>query len=272
MNYKLLFIDVDGTLKQEPHPISKANKEAILTALKAGKIISIASGRNRDMILRIVKELRLDEYGTSYTIALNGAHIIENNTTKTLHKVPISMENTRYLFEKTYELGISCHAYTEGPAYFNFLSRQYYWYANEGCDSRLVDMKHKILGMSSEPLKFIMYSDDRDKLEKLKEQAHPVVSSELNAEFSSKLFLEYTSVKAGKGPGMEFICNLYNIPLSMAMAAGDGENDISMIKMAGLGVAMKNSPDNVKAAADVVTKKACLEDGLAEIIYEYLLK
>lgn len=271
MNYKLLFIDVDGTLKQEPHPISNTNKDAIQTALKAGRIITIASGRNRDMILRTVKELNLYKYGTSYTVALNGAHIFDNNTAKTLHAVPISIEMTRFIFEKTYELGISCALYTEGPAYFNLKDPTFDWHASAGFECRLVDMKHKMLGMDFEPLKFYIFSEDRDKLEKLKEIACPVTCKELTAEFSSEFSLEFTSVKASKGLGMEFICNLYNLPLSMAIAVGDGENDISMLKMAGLGAAMKNALDNVKAAADIVTKRTCLEDGVAEIIKEYLL-
>lgn len=271
MNYELLFLDVDGTLKQEPHAISQVNKKAIQRACRAGKIISIASGRNRDLILRTVKELHLDEYGTSYTVALNGAHIIENNTAKTLHTVPISMELTRYLFKKTYELGISCHVYTEGPAYFNLQDEQFDWYADEGCDCRPIDMDHKNLGMTWEPLKFYMYSQDIARLTALKEQTQSVVSKELNAEFSNEFSLEYTSIRASKGLGLEYICKLYNMPLSLAIAAGDGENDISMLRMAGLGIAMKNSLDTVKTSADIVTKRTCLEDGVAEIINEYLL-
>ena len=271
MSYELLFLDVDGTLKQEPYQISSRNKEAILKALRAGKKISIASGRNKDMILRTVKELRLDEFGESYTVALNGAHIIENKSGKTLHAVPIPLDLTRYLFEKAYEYEITCHVYTENLVYFNYHDYQFVWYGKEGFDCFLVDMEDPGLGLKETPLKFFLLSKERDKLEAYRREAEPVTQESLNAEFSSIYTLEFTSIHASKGLGMEYACSLYGYPASRAIAAGDGENDISMLRMAGLGIAMKNALETVKASADIITSRTCKEDGVTEIIEQYLL-
>lgn len=271
MGYDILFLDMDGTLKQEPHEISNGNKEAILQACHAGKKVSIATGRNKYLILRTVKELKLDEFGVSYTVALNGAHIIDNITGNTLHSAPIPMDLTGYLFEKAYEYGISCHVYTENSIFFNYHDNQFDWYQEEGCDCRLVCMDHPKLGLQEEPLKFFLYSEDGDKLGRLKCEAEAVTKGILNAEFSNTRSLEYTSIHASKGLGIKYVCGLFGIPLTSAIAAGDGENDISMIKIAGLGIAMKNALETVKAAADTVTEHSCMEDGVAEIIQEYLL-
>ncbi len=271
MTYDLLFLDVDGTLKQEPYQISDRNKETILRAIRTGKKISIASGRNKDMILRTVKELKLDEPEESYTVALNGAHIIENKNGRTLHTVPIPLDLTGYLFEKAYEFEITSHVYTENFVYFNYRDFQFEWYQKEGCDCYLVDMEDQNLGLKEIPLKFFLLSKDRDKLEAFRREVEARTIGVLNAEFSSIYTLEFTSIHASKGLGMEYVCGLLKLPLSKAIAAGDGENDISMLKMAGLGIAMKNALETVKGYADLITKRTCKEDGVTEIIEEYLL-
>jgi Cof subfamily protein (haloacid dehalogenase superfamily) len=272
MNYDMLFLDVDGTLKQEPYPISDKNKMAILTACKAGKKISIASGRNKYLILKTVRELKLDEFGASYTVALNGAHILENQTGKTLHVVPFPIALTRLLYEKAYELQATCHVYTENYAYFNYMDQQYTWYQNEGCTCYLVDLDKADLGFREEPLKFIVCSKEPLLLEQFKKDMNSITKGILNAEFSTAYSLEYTSVHASKGLGMEYVCRLYGQPASKAIAAGDGENDISMLKMSGLGIAMKNALASVKEIADTVTDCTCRENGVTEIIHKYLLE
>lgn len=271
MKYELLFLDVDGTLKQEPYQISDSNKNAVYEACLAGKKVSIASGRNRDMILRTARELRMDEFGDTYTVALNGAHIIENSTGRTLHTVPIPLDLTRILFELAYQHEITCHVYTENLVYFNYNDFQFEWYQKEGCTCKLVEMEDLNLGLEETPLKFFLLSKDREKLEAYKLEAEKHTSGILNAEFSSKYTLEFTSILASKGLGMEYVCKLFHLPLASAIAAGDGENDISMLQMAGLGIAMKNALDSVKAIADTITTRTCKEDGVTEIIKEYLL-
>lgn len=271
MNYELLFLDVDGTLKQEPNQISEVNKEAVIRACSAGKKVFIASGRNKKLILNTVQELQLNNYGNSYTVALNGAHIIDNHTGKTLHTVPICTQLTYRLFLKAYELDVSCHVYTENLVYFNFNDIQYNWYKKGGCECRLVDMGSPDLGLEEAPLKFFVACEDRNKLERFKREMHDATKLSLNAEFSSEYSLEYTSIHASKGLGMEYVCNLFGKSTLEAVAAGDGENDISMLTRAGLGVAMQNAMDSVKAVADTVTERTCNEDGVTEIIHKYLL-
>lgn len=271
MNYELLFLDVDGTLKQEPHGISDVNKEAVLAACRAGKKVSIASGRNKNLILHTVNELQLTDFGASYTVALNGAHIIENKTGATLHTVEISTQDTRLLFEKANELELSSHVYTENNVYFNYQDFQFDWYQKGGCNCHLVDMTKSNLGLTEPPLKFFLLSKEKEKLVRFKQEMDQVTKESLNADYSSIYSLEYTSVDASKGLGMEYVCNLLGHPISKAVAAGDGENDIAMLQMAGLGIAMNNALDSVKAVADTVTERTCKENGVAEIIHKYLL-
>ena len=66
------------------------------------------------------------------------------------------------------------------------------------------------------------------------------------------------------------VAEILGIPREETIAIGDGENDISMLRWAGLGIAMANAPENVKAAADVIAP-ACDEDGAAWAMEKYLL-
>lgn len=229
MNYDLLYLDVDGTLKQEPNQISDVDKEAIIRACSAGKKVSIASGRNKNQILNTIRELQLNNYGSSYSVALNGAHIIDNHTGFTLHTVPICPNLTYRLFLKAYELDVSCHVFTENQVYFNFNDHQFDRYKKVGCDCRFVDMGSPDLGLLEEPLKFFVTSNDREKLECFQREMHEATKMSLKAEFSSEYSLEYTSINASKGLGMEYICNLFGKSTLEAVVAGDGENDISEI-------------------------------------------
>ena len=230
MNYDLLFLDVDGTLKQEPYHISEKNKEAVMNACHAGKKVSIATGRNKGLILNTVRELQLADYTNSYTVALNGAHIIDNCTGDTLRTVPISTHLALQLFLMAYELDVSCHVYTENLICFNYSDFHYDWYKKLGCDCRLVDMGCSELGLDEAPLKFFVTSQDCEKLNTFKKEMHTATMHSLNAEFSSPYTLEYTSIHASKGLGMEYVCGLFGKSPSPAITADEGENDISIKK------------------------------------------
>lgn len=223
MNYDLLFLDVDGILKQEPNEISEGEKEAVIRACCAGKKVFITSGRSKKLILNTIEELQLNLYGTSYTVALNGAHIIDNHSGMTLHTVPICTQLTYRLFLKAYELDVSCHVFTENLIYFNYNDIQYDWYKKGGCDCRFVDMGSPDLGLKEAPLKFFVSSQDKEKLECFKKEMQEATKQSLHAEYSSDYSLEYTSIHASKGLGMEYICNLFGKSASEATTASLNE-------------------------------------------------
>ena len=91
------------------------------------------------------------------------------------------------------------------------------------------------------------------------------------AVWSSRSCMEITHPEADKGRGLGAICRMLDIPEECVMALGDSGNDIAMLRRAGLGVAMGNAPDFVKAAADVVTDRYD-EDGAAKAIERWALK
>lgn len=93
----------------------------------------------------------------------------------------------------------------------------------------------------------------------------------VSAVWSSHNCMEITHPRANKGRGLEAVCRILNVPAEKAMALGDSGNDIAMLRRAGLGVAMGNAPDFVKAAADVISDRYD-EDGAAKAIERWALR
>lgn len=102
------------------------------------------------------------------------------------------------------------------------------------------------------------------------EVASRLAGIQVSAVWSSSNAMEITHPQATKGRGLEAVCRLLEIPMEATMALGDSGNDLTMLRQAGLGVAMGNAPDFVKQAADVCTL-GYDEDGAAIAIERYAL-
>ena len=96
--------------------------------------------------------------------------------------------------------------------------------------------------------------------------AEDAFGDRLKLMYSNPYYLELIPKQSGKGEAMIRLCEHLGIPVRNSIAAGDGDNDISMIQAAGLGIAMINAPDSVKSAADVITEYDNDHDGLAEYL------
>jgi len=109
-----------------------------------------------------------------------------------------------------------------------------------------------------------------EKLETFRKRISGWAENKVRLIYSSDQYLELFPWDAGKGSSLLFLCDYFGIPVSDAYAAGDAENDISMLEAAGCGIAMKNATDNVKAQADVVTELTNDQDGLADMMRKLL--
>lgn len=111
---------------------------------------------------------------------------------------------------------------------------------------------------------------DHNKLEAFRLAISDWAEGRIQTIYSNDKYLELFRLDAGKGNALRFVCEYLGVPLSDAYAAGDAENDISMLQAAGCGIAMRNAPDPVKEAADMVTRSDNDQDGLAETMRRLL--
>ncbi len=270
---KILFTDLDGTLLNNEKLVSEGNRRAIRRLLDAGHFLVIATGRPVKSGLKIVKELGLIMPGC-YMLAYNGGVIYDCCKDEVFAEKTLPIEYAKYIFEEAEKYGIYIQAYGvddkivtkwDGPELAFYMKGNRY-----ALDAEICDNVWDIIG--KEPCKVLMIDFGIDKVVKFQEDHREWERGKCSSAFSSKEFLEYSPLGVDKGTGVKTLCEMLHIDISNAYAAGDERNDLSMIKAAGVGVAMRNAVEDVKAVADYITENDNEHDGIAEVIDRLILQ
>lgn len=265
--YKLLALDMDGTLLKEDKTISKVTKKAIIAARKRGIKVVLATGRPLHGIKNYLEELDLlGEH--DYAVTYNGAAIQKTLTGEMIAKKFMTLDDMKFLNKLRQKLGVDMHALTPEacitPRINKYSETESYW--NE---IPLYELDFDNLAPDTQVVKAILVEDPpilKEAAEKLPKELYDKYSIMLSAPF----FLEFLDKTVNKGTGVKLLAEKLNIRQDEIICIGDAENDIHMIKFAGLGVAMGNAFDNVKNAADFITKTN-EEDGVAHVIDKFIL-
>jgi len=241
--YKLVALDMDGTLLNEEKQVSPANREAIYAALEAGVTVIFSTGRGVQSALPYAEELKLQ----TPIVSVNGSEIWKAPH-DLLKRTLLDLD----LVRRMYDLAIEHDTW--------------YWaYSVEGMYNR-DNWAEDIT--KPEWLKFGFYTENKESLEIIRGELARWGELEITNSHPDNLELNPKGIS--KASGIEEVCKLLGIEMSQVIAMGDSENDIAMIRAAGLGVAMGNAQDGVKRIADLVTVTND-EDGVAKIIQEYVL-
>lgn len=269
---KILFTDLDGTLLNEKKEISPFTRQILDAWSAAGHKLVLCSGRALGSIQEVKETLSLS-YPGMYLSAFNGGWIYECDTGRTLHKIGLSRQQCRYILQSAAEAGIYCHTYSDTDILSPRDSKELAFYhrtihlpARFAADTdSLVEM------IEAPPCKCLAIElTDHAKMERFRLSLQPWAEGQCTLEYSSAYLLEIFPAASGKGSAVRTLCALLEVPLQNAYAAGDQENDISMIQAAGTGIAMLNASENVKKAADVITGYDNDHDGLALLLAKYL--
>jgi hypothetical protein len=242
--YKLIALDMDGTVLDEEKKISDRNRRAILAAIEQGVTVMFATGRGIHRVRPYVEELGLK----APVVTVNGGEVWKTPQ-ELLRRDPLGADEVIRLIELTKQY--------EGV---------WYWaYSVEGLYNRdrWVDDVSSVTW-----LKFGIYYENESALGRLREQAQSWGTLEISN--SHPCNLEINPKGITKASGLRRVCELLGCDMSEVVAMGDSLNDISMICEAGLGVAMGNAQEEVRRAADVVTLSNT-EDGVANAIEKYVL-
>ena len=267
---KILFLDLDGTLLNDEKEISTGNIKAIHKALSLGHKIVITTGRPTVSARLLSHELGLTEEGC-YAIAFNGGEIYDLYQNKSIFKKTIPFNYVRKIFDEAYKNDLHCQTYDDTyilsekdtPAL-----RLYERLTN--IKSNMVD--DVIASLPSEPVKVIVISyDDPKALIAYRNATQEWSEGKVDRILSCPQYLEHVVPGVSKGAAICILSRHLGIPLSNTIAAGDAENDISMIKTAALGVVMKNAAADIQKYGDYITKHDNNHDGVAEIIEKFLL-
>ncbi len=268
---KILFTDLDGTLLNDQKEISAKNRDAIRRALEEGHKIVLTSGRALSSILRIAQKLELDQPGC-YIIAFNGGQIYNCETKKLMLDRTLDLDDVGIVFEAAGKAGIHCQTYEGNDLLVSGESEELdYYIRSTSTPYQVVDdvLEH----LTREPNKVLLIDlHEKQRLVDFQNQMQPYFKDRMDSMFSSEYYLEIVPKGVSKGNALHFLANYLNIPMKNTVAAGDSENDLSMIREAAVGAVMANGLPYVKADADYVTEKDNNHDGFAEIVNKYLLQ
>ena len=121
--------------------------------------------------------------------------------------------------------------------------------------------------LTEEPVKvLIIEKQDLAGIRRLQKEMGIHFGDKVDTFFSNPTYMEVVPVGMNKGEAVKMLCQMMNVPIKNAVAVGDAANDISMIEMAGIGVAMANGTNEVKLVANYVTTCDNNHDGIAEVV------
>lgn len=267
--YRLLALDMDGTVLNHHGIISKKNIIAIKKALESGVKVSLVSGRSLQSLLHFSREVGID----GYLGALNGAMIYDMKKDQCLQNNFMTEKTAKKAIHHAKGSDLLSMAFLGDDIIIDNIHSSYREVIQKFSDHplRVVEDLNEYLDANQlyDKINKIAICDEYDLLNQFKEK-HMKSFDETQFVFSLPFFLEIYDQNTSKARAVEYIAKIYGIVTEDIIAIGDGENDIEMIRMVGKGVAMGNAMESVINVADEVTLSN-REDGVAHIIEKYIL-
>ncbi|NWG12821.1 MAG: HAD family phosphatase [Acidobacteria bacterium] len=268
---RLVAVDLDGTLLDDRKQLPAENREVLQEIERRGLLISIASGRMISTIESIESQLGVD----SIIIAYNGAKVLgqsREGRPLLVHR-PIPAAVAEFFIRFSREHGYLLNLYHEDRLYAEDgpLRRPFMeiYSTRTGAEYNVVaNLEKEFAGVSPTKLILLTHESERDRLH---DELGAKLSGQASITKSEPEYLEIMAAGVDKGSALPLIAEHYGIPTDEMMAVGDAENDIGMLRAAGLGVALANSSPDVRAAADVVTERTNNQGGAAEAIRRWAL-
>lgn len=289
--YKLITIDLDGTLLNKYGEVTEYTKNVIKKTTDKGVLVVLASGRISESVLMIAKEIGANKY----YISGNGSVLYDMQKDEIIYENYLNKEKVLEIIELCDKNSIYYNIYTENAVLAKSLNYNVAFYNYENTkkssdkktDINIVEDMYSYIKNSninkflkiticdeskivfSSIIKKIKNIEDIDVLEVSHMSQKKIKTGTKEVEVGY-FYTEVSSKNVDKWFAIEKVMQIENIKKEEVMALGDNNNDIIMIKNAGLGVAMGHSNDEVKKVADYITENNN-EDGVAKAIEKYVL-
>lgn len=264
---KLIALDLDGTLNNDQKQITPKTKAALMAAQARGIRVMLASARPSPGLYKERDILRLQDH-SGILMSYNGGRIVDAATGRVLFETAMDMETARAVLRQLEDLPVT-PILDDGKQFFvtdvNGYKVDYECKNNNMVCSEvgnLADFLHFA------PIKILM-SVEPDLLPEAQQKIATFLPRELTVVQTAPFYLEVIPRRIHKGQGILDVCKALGISPAEVIAFGDAENDIPMLRAAGVGVAMGNAAEVVKAAADHVTLSNN-DDGIAAALEKYL--
>lgn len=264
--FKLISTDMDGTLLTSEKSISEKTKETLLNLQKKGVKIMLCSGRQFPGLVHSSEVLELAKYG-GIMASYNGGKIVDAKTQEVLFERSLHNELAVKILKHLEQFDVNPivddgkYVYTTNPNSFKLQI--------EATNNSLLikEVENLIDSITFNPVKILVAAPE-EVFKSIGDKILEPFLEEIDFTFSTPYYLEINSKNVNKGVALKEICKILNISTSEVIAFGDGGNDIEMLKVAGLGVAMANAPEEIKNLADEITLSNN-EDGVVHTLNKY---
>ena len=262
--YRLLAIDLDGTLLTPQKLITPRTRDLLCQVAEAGIAIVIATGQTSQVLRQVCAELPL----TAPQIIENGAIILHIQSGAILHEKLIPREHILPVLDTLRSAGLHRAYHTHERVYVDYgTPRAHRWYRPPVPPAVFVEDVASIYPRTCIKIAGI---GEEETLRDKRQEFERTFAGNLYVTQSSFDIVEFLHPEVSKGNALKTIAADLSIAPEEVVAIGDNHNDIGMLRFAGLGVAMGNAHDEVKAEADYVTGSNA-EEGVAKVIEELIL-
>lgn len=289
--YKLVVIDLDGTLLNSYGIVTDNTKKAIKKTIEKGIDVIVASGRS---VIYYMKNISNEIGSNNYFIAGNGALIYDINNDKILYKKYMSKNKILDIIKICEDNSIFYNVYTEKSIITKNLNYNTLYYHKENL--KKAEDKRTAINIVDDPYTYVQNSKEDDylkvsicdkneiifnsiirKIKKIKDveilEAEQMRSKKIK-QGTEEILVEYyyteiSLANVDKWEAILYLIDKYGIKKEEVIAIGDNINDYNMIKNAGLGIAMGESMQKIKEIADYVTEDNNNE-GVANALIKFI--
>lgn len=276
MKYKLIAMDMDGTLLNSQKQVTEYTKDVLRKAADKGVKLVVCTGR----IFTSAKSYARIIGTKAPIIASNGAYIREKDREEVIYEKYINKEKLLNIIRISREWGFYPHIYTIDTIYSEKLIHSSLNYSkwnetvpeDEKINIKIVDSLEEIVNKNGESfLKVVVMAQD-DEIERLQQLKNYIKEHIDVAVFSSYMNnFEVMDKEVSKGRALEILAGFYNLSKDEIICFGDNENDKTMFEFAGFPVAMGNAEDELKKIAAYITDSND-DDGVAKAIEKIVLR
>jgi len=266
MRYKMIVTDMDDTLLNSEGKISKKNKKAIMKAQEMGVKFVLASGRPTFAMREFAKELELGKYG-SYMLSYNGAIITECSTDKTWLEETLTVEDAHKLYDLSKEHNVDIITYLDDEI------------ATEN-SSEYIDVEVELTGMPyrkvdcfksavNKPIVKCIMLEEPNYLKEVEKKLNEYLDGEYSLAISKPFFLEIMKKGIDKGASLLRLAHKLEIKPEEIISVGDSYNDMTMLEVVGMPIAVENAKVEVKAISKYIARSN-EEDAMEDVIKNFI--
>lgn len=275
---KAIVMDVDGTLTNGKKQITEKTKEVLLKSQSKGIKLILASGRPTTGLIGFAKELEMDK-NNGLLVSFNGSKVVDCETFEELFNEPMSIEEGKAVLEHMKKFEV--RSMVDKGEYMlvnNVFDNKIY--ARNGQEINIIEYESRggnyklceiddLAEYIDYPLNKILTAGQPDYLKEHYREMMEPFKDKLSCMFTADFYFEFTAKGIDKAKALETVLKPMGINEDEIISFGDGQNDLSIIKYAGIGVAMENAVDELKEQADEITLSN-EDDGIAYSLLKHI--